>query len=323
MSRYLGRKPTDSDYGQGDLHTIDCAQLGALDEGELTGRLVQAFRSEGYRPPRLPAVAMELLSLSQKPEVGFDQLESLLERDAVLAGEVLSAGRSAHYGGRRPVDSLHEALVRLGLNGIREVVMQAAMSMRVFRSTTYRDCMERLRDHCRATAHLSRLVSRYSSVAEERAFLCGLLHDVGIAGILLVLGDATQPNRSAPELELVWPAIDAVHAEAGARMVELWGLPVEISLAVGAHHRVTIEGADHPLAATACIAEAIAGEVGLALVPQEQAEESGERWVVDLSDSPTIERALRALSIADTTLELIRNDATAWAAALHDDSPVA
>jgi HD-like signal output (HDOD) protein len=316
----LGRKPTDADYGLGE-HAIDVDRLGLLDEAELTDRLVKAFSAPTYRPPRLPAVATELLALSQKRDVEFLEVETLLEQDATLAGEVLGIARSAAYSGSRLAGSLHEALVRIGLAKLRQVVMQAAMNLRVFRSATYGDCMERLRRHCRATAHVCRLACRYTPLSEDQAFLAGLMHDVGFAGILLVLGDAPR-NKKAPDLTVLWPAINGAHAAAGARMVELWGLPQEMALAVRAHHQVRVEGLDHPLAAVVCLGELIAAELDLGFIPVESdAPDAGAlettgallHGCIDRSDFGAVERACQALGLTEKMLELMRSDAREWA----------
>ncbi len=321
MASQLGRRPEDPDYGLGE-HTFDSDALGLIDDGELTERLLRTFQSPDYRPPRLPAVATQLLSMSQDPDVEFEDIERLLEQDSALAGEMLSVARSAFYSGQRQVVSLREALVRLGLAKLRGVVMQAAMTARVFRSSSYKACMEHLQEHSRATAHLSRIVSSYTPIAEEHAFLCGLLHDVGIAGILLVLGD-TQRGKQPPELNVLWPAIDAAHAEAGARMIEHWGLPAEIAMAVGAHHTVRIEGFDHPLAATVCLAEALTAELGMAFTPptEEKGNEEADLVAacladgvgVDRSDPVVVERSQEALALTETTMDLIRTAAQEWA----------
>ena len=320
MSSYLGRTKNDADYGLGNV-TINCDSLGLITEGELTQRIVEVFEAPGYVPPRLPAVATELLALSNKPDVDFDQLEALLERDATLAGEVLSLCKSAAYDRGGQISNLRDALVRIGLAKLGEVVMQAAMSARVFRSKGYKACMEALQEHCRATAHLARFVSQHTALADDRAFLCGLMHDVGIAGILIVLGDA-QRGEQPPELATLWPAIHNAHPLAGARMIELWELPDEIKLAVSAHHHVCVEGFDHPLAAVVCLAETLAMEVGMAFVPP-TSEDSGKPGLVeatliescriDEQDASTIERAKKALQLGASEYEQIRTAARNWA----------
>jgi hypothetical protein len=191
---------------------IDCGALGIVD-GELTQRIA------GLRVARLSrrCPRCDGLALSNRSDVAFGQVEAP-SSDAMLAGEVVSVCWSAAYNRGADITSLHEALVRIGLSKLRGIVMQAAMSARVFRSKAYKACMEVLQEHCRVTAHLARLVSEQTSVDDERAFLCGLLHDVGIAGILTVLGD-TKRGQEPPSLSNLWPAIDGAHTIAGSRMV--------------------------------------------------------------------------------------------------------
>lgn len=317
MSIGVGRKPTDADYGLGN-YAFNADQLGLLDENELTERLVQTFSAPSYSPPRLPAVATEMLALTQQREVEFDEIESLLERDAMLVGEVLCLARSAAYSRLRAAATLREALIRIGLGKLRDVVMQAAMNMRVFRSKAYGNCMERVRGHSNATAHLCRIVSRYTALDEEQTFLCGLLHDVGIAGILLTVGDVKRDEK-APDLVALWPAIDRAHPRAGARMVELWKLPPDIATVIGVHHEISVDGEDHPLAATVCLAESLTSELNLAIAPND---EKGLREFgldvharVDRSDEGVIARACQSLGLSEPTLDLIRADAREWAAA--------
>lgn len=319
MSVYQGRSKFDADYGLGDV-TIDCESLGIVGEEELTQRIVQVFESPGYQPPRLPAVATELLALSNRPDVEFRQIEALLERDAMLAGEILSICRSAAYDRGGTISSLRDALVRVGLKKLREIVMQAAMSARVFRSKAYKGCMEVLQEHSRVTAHIARLVSAKTDVDDEQAFLAGLLHDVGIAGILIVLGD-TKRGQEPPDLDALWPAIHGAHAIAGARMVGFWSLPESIGMAVGVHHTVVLGGKDHPLAAIICLAERMSADLQKGFVPPQSPKGAASPYAeladvdstsIDQTSDLTIDRACRALGFDRATYEELRTAALAW-----------
>jgi putative nucleotidyltransferase with HDIG domain len=324
----LGRKPTDADYGLGE-HLIDVDRMHLIDEAELTERLVRTFSAPSYHPPRLPAVATELLELSHRADASFQQIEALLAKDVMLAGEILAIARSAFYSGSRPVQTLQAALVRIGLTKLREVVVEAAMNLRVFRSASYSGCMERLRRHSVATANLCRILSRYAPVTQDRAFLCGLLHDVGIAGVLLMLGESER-GKAAPDLLVLWPAIDAAHARAGARMVTLWKLPDEIATIVAAHHQVSLDGVEHPMAATVCLAEELAVELGLGFVPPPDEKGLNEDLVrsglvahgrIDRSDLSRVHRAREVLKIDDAVVAKVLTEAREWAAAQAEPTP--
>ncbi len=316
VRKSLGKKKTEEGYGRGE-HSIDLDDDVLIDEAAIKERILAAFNSPDYRPPTLPSTALELVSLSSNSEVAFDDVVSLLEGDSMLAGRVLRIAQSPVYAGAAQVQCLRDALVRLGLTTLRDLVFEVATNLRVFRAPAYAGPMERIRRHSNATAHLSRLVSRYTPMEGEYAFLCGLLHDVGTAGILIALGDVPR-GKQPPDLAVLWPAIDAVHEEAAALMTKLWCLPPEIPLVVGAHHSVHIEGYPHPMAATVCLAERLADDLGLGLVPRRSEEGEAEKpadlaelEIYDRSDRSSdvaLQRAHEALQLNDHTMQLIESE---------------
>lgn len=303
----LGRKKTDPRYGKGE-HTLDLADDALIDEEELSRRILAAFQSPDYRPPTLPSAAMELMELARNPEVGIDDVLGLLERDTMLAGRVLRVAQSPVYAGAAQIQSLQDALMRLGLNTLRDLVLEVSMNLRVFKAEQYTEVMERVSRHSTAVANLSRLVARRGGVDAEYAFLCGLLHDVGVAGVLLALGDAKR-RRKPPEVSVIWPAVDRCHEEAGASMASLWKLPQEIPQVLGVHHDVRVGSKPHPLAAAVCLADELANEIGLSIVPPEDTRGLSPSLCMlashtqaDRSPPKTVERARETLGL----------DAAAW-----------
>ena len=222
---------------------------------------------------------------------------------------MLRVASSPVFAGAARIESLSGAVMRLGLNTLRDLVLEVALNMRVFKCDAYTGPMERLRLHSTATAHLSRLICRHTSIAAEYAFLCGLLHDVGIGGILLTLGDVPR-GKKTPDLSVLWPAIDEAHAEAGAAMAALWDLPNELLFPLEAHHRVEIEGYPHPLAAAVCLADQVALELGAGMCPDdpEKDESLAMHMHTDTSGAVVLERARKALEISDQTWEVILED---------------
>jgi HD-like signal output (HDOD) protein len=249
------------------------AQKG-ISEEELVANLKSVFESATYKPPTLPTVALEVHELSHKPDVEVGQIVKTLEKDPVLAAQVLKLSKAALYGASAAVTSLKQAVVRLGLNTLRNAVLEAAMGMRVFRAEGYSDRLEELRRHSVACAHLSKAICRASGLDEDRGFLCGLLHDMGIAAALIVLGDVPRGQSRLPLDDKAWRAILHIHQEAGGRIVQLWGLPHEIALVLRHHHPVAILGVPHPFASAVRIAESLASSIGMGFNEGEQTEES-------------------------------------------------
>ncbi|BDG09207.1 HDOD domain-containing protein [Anaeromyxobacter paludicola] len=243
----------------------DTAREPGFDPVQLTVRLMRLLTSPVYRPPMLPGVAIEIMQLSQTPGVNFDQVVAILERDPLLAARVLSISQSALYTSRSPITSLKQAVVRLGMGTLRDLVLEAALNMRVFRVPGFEAPMQRLAHHSTATAYLARAICSRTAIPAEYAFLCGLLHDVGIAAALLALAE-DRDNPRVP-FDVAAPVLHGVHEEASGLVTRLWNLPAEIQKVVSNHHRPRVDGKPHPVVAAVLVAGNLAYELGLGVVP--------------------------------------------------------
>ena len=269
---------------------------------ELRHKLLTFFRSPTYKPPVLPNIALELTDLTRRNNVSYEDVVHVVEKDPLIVASVLKLAQSPLYGGRLPVHSLKDALSRVGINTLRDMVWQVVVTMRVFRARSYTSSIEQLQSHSVCTAYAARIVAARAGVAAEHAFLCGLLHDVGWSGALVAISDN---EKNPPDLATVFAAIDKIHAEAGRAMASLWGLAPEIVTVIGQHHDLV---ADHkpssPLVPVLCVAEQLAAEfgfgVGLAVGPA-----PGEDPSVDQQVIGSFEQAVKLLKIEDK-LDAIR-----------------
>jgi HD-like signal output (HDOD) protein len=206
--------------------------------------------------------------------------------------------------------------------------MEITMNLRVFKSADYADTMDLLRRHATATAHLCRVVSRYTAIEAEFSFMAGLLHDVGIAGTLLALSENKGKRKTPPELISIWPALDRVHQRAGELMATHWSLPPDIRFALSAHHQVLIQGYPHPLASIVAIANELAHELGAGVIPKANDALAGAAAEArdclrahdqaDRSGPATLAQAREALGLSDATLSLIREEAERVIASLAE-----
>jgi putative nucleotidyltransferase with HDIG domain len=262
---------------------------------ELQQMLLTIFKSPKYRPPVLPSVAIELSDLTRKTTVSYDEVVQVLQNDPLIVAGVLKLAQSPIYGGRSPVQSLKEAIQRLGINTLRDIVWQVVAGMRLFRVEGYTGIMERLQAHSVFTACMARVIATRAGIAAEHAFLCGLLHDVGISGTLIAL---VEGEKNLPDLSMLLAAIDGMHAQAGGMIAKLWGLSPAIEKAIEQHHPPRSEFARAPaLAAVLCVAEHYADELGLAVVdPQTE--------LFDRHAPDGFEEALARLKLAPKQNEL-------------------
>jgi putative nucleotidyltransferase with HDIG domain len=210
--------------------------------------------------------------------------------------------QSAAYSRGRAVLSLRQAVVRLGLQGLRDVVLEAALHVRVFRAPGYEDAMARLARHSTAVARLMGSICGRARVDAEYAFLCGLLHDVGVAACLLALSDDARAG-SIP-IEVAATVVEEIHEEASGLLARLWDLPVEIRQVVASHHQLTHGAAPSPVKAALLLAEALLSEQELA----------PEALRLDAVPGGEVARALEFLRIDDATLATLRAEAAEVAA---------
>jgi len=249
------------------VHELEADDGGEpLSEEQLWDALTRTFQSPRYRPPMLPVVAAELMQLSARADADVAEIVRLLEKDTLLAGRVLKLCNSPLYGAVEPIRSLKTAVVRLGLAELRDVVMEAAVGSRVFKTSGYSEAVDRVRVHSTAVAHLSRAIARFTAFEAEYAFLCGLLHDVGLSAALVALGDAPRGERLRPVVDL-WPALSALHETVGGSVATVWKLPPEVAMVIRLHHSMKVGQVVHPVAAIVTLAESIACEHGWGLVP--------------------------------------------------------
>jgi putative nucleotidyltransferase with HDIG domain len=301
------RYPLDASRSRGGHAT-------ELDPRELTSALQRTFTAEGYRPPTLPGIAIEVMDLASRPNVQFDELVRVLERDPVLAARVLSIAQSALYAARSPVLSLHQATVRLGLKTLRDLVLEAPLHLKVFRVPGYDAVMQRLYRHSTAVAHVTRAVCKRTRIDGEYAFLCGLLHDVGFVAALLVVVE--NPAWKRASFEALAPVLDDVHAEASGLLARLWKLPEAIQQVVAHHHDVTVDGKTQAANAALIVAEQLCWEAGAGMLPPPVEANPMSLWTpepplegLDANWTGTVLEARRALNMDDLTFGASRAEA--------------
>ena len=265
----------------------------------LCEQLLARFEDPGYEPPLLPSVALELISLSAEPDVDAAAVVDVLERDEVLAAKVFRLVSSPLYAGRAKVQTLHEAVVRLGINLVRDAVFEASVKQQVFDRGEYRETLEQLRRHSTVTAYLSRLICRHTGSDPNYAFICGLLHDIGVAALLLAIGDA---QEEAPPLASVWRDIDLVHQQAAEIVTRIWKLPRDIYEVVAHHHHLHT-GPCAPVAHVVTLADDLSRSFGADLVGPPDAH--GIPMPADQSDEFVLETCREQLGLAPDEYALV------------------
>jgi HD-like signal output (HDOD) protein len=247
---------------------------------------------------------MELLALSNKPEARASDVVRLLEQDEMLAASVMRLVSSPIYSGRSSITSLKEAVVRLGFKLVRDMVFEVALRSGVFDLEEYAETVAQVQRHSTVTAYVARIVCNKVRIDGDHAFICGLLHDTGFAGLLFAVTDFE--GADSPPLEQLWTDVDALHERASGILTRLWGLPDSIVEVVGHHHHLHT-GEFSKVAAAICIADRLSGSFGADVVGPADAQ--GIAIAADAVSDLDFEIARGELGLSDQKLDEVQYEA--------------
>ena len=213
--------------------------------------------------PAAPEVFAALTTLLSSAEPSIAEIAALVERDVGVSAKLLQIVNSAFFGRSRRIFNVAEAITLLGLSLLRGLVLSVEV-FTVFKSRPgSRFSIELLEHHA---AQVGSIACSFVG-AEERseALIAGLLHDVGRLLLASKRPDELEEilrlhdETGRPLHELEFELLGTTHAEIGASLLALWGLPFPIVGAVANHHvpeRTGASGID--LAAAVAIADALA-----------------------------------------------------------------
>jgi HD-like signal output (HDOD) protein/ActR/RegA family two-component response regulator len=194
------------------------------------------------RLPSVPRLYTELTALMNDPDTTLADVERLVEQDAAMAAKVLQLANSAYFGRARPVDQLGQAIGYLGLNALKALVLSAE-AMAAFQPERRIDgfSIERLQRHSALVARITRRLLD-DRQHEDGAVAAALIHDVGMLVLASrapdYLGDVLDRSERErrPAFAIEQELRGFTHAEVGAHVLGLWGLPHTIVEAVAYHH---------------------------------------------------------------------------------------
>ncbi len=195
--------------------------------------------------PTIPSLYMQLLDLLRSEHTPADKVAEVVAQDLAMCTKLLQLVNSAFFGLPQPIVDPTEAVIYLGVNTIKSLVLSLQV-FSLFERVRIKDfSFADLWEHSWQTGALAKRIAEVEepnpSLADH-AFTAGLLHDIG----KLVLGTGL-PNRYQKAVQLQrekhWLASQAemevfgsTHAEVGAYLLGLWGLPHPVIEAVAMHH---------------------------------------------------------------------------------------
>ncbi len=213
--------------------------------------------------PSVPRSYAKLTELLTSGQATAADAAAIVEEDMAVAAKVLQLANSAYFGRRNPVSRVREAVAYLGLDALRALALSAGVFQEFKMNPPIpRFDLEALQLHCSRVAHLAHTIGGELGI-KEAVFAAGLLHDVGILVLAaedrdmlsVILERAHREHRAVYEVERELQLCG--HAEVGAHLLALWGLPQTITDAVACHHDPPGPGAPFDVTAVTYIANAL------------------------------------------------------------------
>ena len=224
---------------------------------------LQAFVAAVEHLPLFTGTALQLIRSVDDEAITAGELSRLISTDPALAAHLLRIVNSPYYGLSRRIGTVSDALVVLGLNLVRRTVTAAVLERPLFAYFTDTEAARAFWRHELLCAALARHLAIRQGFGGEFAYMAGLLHDVGRLVMIVRHPDASesllrQHGGDDETLREERARFGFDHAELGAALLELWGLPGGMIQA--AHQHVDAVEPDDPTAAGVWRANRLAHE---------------------------------------------------------------
>jgi HD-like signal output (HDOD) protein len=217
----------------------------------------------------LPEVAIKALAVARDPDAPLRSLAGIIERDAALATGILRLVNSPLYRTGRTIESLDQAVIRLGLRECQNLII--TVSMRNLHSklpASKKQRCEALWQHSFVTGAICRQLNQKLTLGfQGQEFACGICHDIG--RLLVAVGAPAYfdlvdpmdfqegPNLLAREDDI----LGTTHTQLGAWFAQLNELPDALTAAIEHHHNPASARDHRPLVGLISLADHMANHL--------------------------------------------------------------
>jgi HD-like signal output (HDOD) protein len=193
---------------------------------------LQHLISNAQNMPNIPKIVQELIESFSDQNINSEQIADKVSKDQAMTAKVLRIANSAKYGGHRQIGSVNDAIVMLGFNALRTLVLASGLTGAIKTPEGFE--IKAFWKKSFAVASLSKwLAKNVSNVDAEIAFTCGMLHDLGgLLTHILVNEQAQEVDKEVAEgadrIQIETDRLGFTYPEAGAELANRWKFPEDI-----------------------------------------------------------------------------------------------
>lgn len=216
----------------------------------MTEAITEELRKRLQAMERMPSLPVTLVPLLRYLEQPIERLEvqevvTLISKDKSLTAQCLYMANSPLFGRWQQVDNIRGAVVALGMQRMRDIAISCSVLKLTPSDATALDPAV-FWEHSLGCALVSRRFAKKIGFADPgKAYLAGLLHDLGILANLWALPrefctafDLAR-TQHIPLHEAEANTLGLNHCESGKIVAEKWGLPADLKEVIACHHDIS------------------------------------------------------------------------------------
>ena len=226
---------------------LDEAEELAVDE--LGRRVLERARAQKLGPASAPTLSLQVLNLVASPGAEISEMARLISADPARSAGVLKVANSAAVRGLMEIETVRDAITRLGIDEVGRVA--GALAARSLFNPRVKTQLEgggasfaALYKRAVVVATAAADLAMRVRARPDRAFLGGMLHDVGRTVALHAFLEGLPPAaRPGPlDLQRMRLMVDRIHVELGAEIHQDWDLPQYLTVLAVRHHDAVVPG---------------------------------------------------------------------------------
>lgn len=194
---------------------------------EIVSALHLAIKQDKLTLPTLPKVALMAKEKAEDPDASFSDLADVISADASICARIIKIVNCPLMRSNKPIDNIHDATGRLGLNYTSNLVIGLAMEQ-MFTSDheIINKKLDEIWQHSiqiAATAYV--YAQNYTKLSADKSMLAGLVHKIGALPILTLLSERADLATIKTTLD---PIIQQIHGTVGLEILKSWDFPSDL-----------------------------------------------------------------------------------------------
>ncbi|VAX01797.1 hypothetical protein MNBD_GAMMA22-149 [hydrothermal vent metagenome] len=218
LSKYINatKKETSGMY-------IDTVKIDMIPKSgnEIISEITERFSSKDFNLPSLPEMALHVNKALEDDSINMNLLSSTLQSDPAITARIIQVSNSALFRTGQAIESLQAAITRIGLEAVRSIVISVVLRDLFHpEAVLIKKTMKRYYEHSiRIGVICYVLAKRCEQYDPDRAFLAGLLHDIGVIPLLVIADKHSELSHKAGALDEI---LHDLKGSVGSMLLHQW-----------------------------------------------------------------------------------------------------